>query len=400
MAVGDMAPDRGVRGTARVSPLYDPKIRGIVFQVLLAIGVVAFFWWAIDNARENLERANIASGFDFLWSRAGFAISQSLIDYTPDDSYLRSFFVGLINTLLVGVIGVFLASIIGFIVGIARLSRNWLVAGIAGVYVETLRNIPVLLQLLFWYKAVLAVLPGPRQAVELPLGSNLSNRGLLLPWPDVEPGFGATVVALGVAIVAAIGISIWARRRLYATGQTFPAFWTGLGLIVFLPLVVFLVSGSPLELMYPELKGFNFVGGLHIQPEFVALLLGLSLYTATFIAEIVRAGILAVARGQSEAAFALGMRQGPTLRLVIIPQAMRVIIPPLTNQYLNLIKNSSLAVAVGYPDLVSVFAGTVLNQTGQAVEAITITMLVYLAISVATSLFMNWFNRRVALVER
>ncbi len=400
MALGDMAPDGGVRGRARNSLLYDPKVRGIVSQIALAIGLVIFFWWVIDNARDNLERANIASGFDFLWSRAGFAISQFLISYAPDDTYARAFVVGLLNTLLIAFIGVVLSSIIGFVVGVARLSRNWLIAGIATVYVETLRNVPVLLQLLFWYKAVLAVLPAPKQAITLPLGSNLSNRGLLLPWPVVEPGFSATVIAVGVAIVAAIGIAIWARRRQLATGQFFPAYWTGFGLIILLPTLVFLATGSPLSLSFPELQGFNFVGGLHIQPEFVALILGLSLYTATFIAEIVRAGILAVARGQREAAFALGLRPGPTLRLVIIPQAMRVIIPPLTNQYLNLVKNSSLAVAIGYPDLVSVFAGTVLNQTGQAVEAITLTMLVYLAISIATSLFMNWFNRRVALVER
>ena len=400
MAIQDMAPESGVRGPVRNSLLYDPKVRGVVVQVLLAVGLVVFFWWVIDNARENLERANIASGFDFLWSRAGFAISQSLISYTSDDSYARAFVVGLLNTLLVGLLGVVLATILGVLAGVARLSRNWLIAGIAAVYVETFRNVPVLLQLLFWYKAVLAVLPGPRQAIALPVGSNLSNRGLLLPWPIAEPGFSDTLMALLVAIVLAVGVGSWARRRQLATGRPFPAFWTGLGLIILLPIVVFLVTGAPLTLSYPELKGFNFVGGLHIQPEFVALLLGLSIYTATFIAEIVRAGILAVARGQSEAAHALGLRSGPTLRLVIIPQAMRVIIPPLTNQYLNLIKNSSLAVAVGYPDLVSVFAGTVLNQTGQAVEAILLTMLVYLTISIATSLFMNWFNNRVALVER
>ncbi|MCB1487712.1 MAG: amino acid ABC transporter permease [Bauldia sp.] len=400
MAIQDMAPDGGARGSARTSLIYDPKVRGIVFQLLLAVGLVVFFWWIIDNARENLQRANIASGFDFLWSRAGFAISQSLIDYTPDDSYARSFLVGLINTLLVGFLGVVFATALGLVAGVARLSRNWLISGIAAVYVETFRNVPVLLQLLFWYKAVLAVLPGPRQAIALPIGANLSNRGLLLPWPVIEPGFSATVVAFLVAIVLAIGVGIWAHRRQLATGRPFPAFWTGLGLVILLPIIVFLATGAPMTLSFPELKGFNFTGGLHIQPEFVALLLGLSLYTATFIAEIVRAGILAVARGQTEAAYALGLRSGPTLRLVIIPQAMRVIIPPLTNQYLNLIKNSSLAVAIGYPDLVSVFAGTVLNQTGQAVEAILITMLVYLTISIATSLFMNWFNKRVALVER
>ena len=400
MAIGDMAPDRGVRRASRSSLFYDPKFRGLVVQAILAVGLIAFLYWIFENARDNLERAGIASGFDFLWARAGFAISQSLISYSAEDSYARAFLVGLLNTLLVAFLGIVLASALGFAIGIARLSRNWLIGGIAAIYVETLRNVPVLLQLLFWYKAVLAVLPGPKQAIALPAGANLSNRGLLLPWPVVEPGFAATLIAIVVAFAMALAVAWWARRRQLATGRPFPVFWTGLALVIVLPLVVFFLTGAPLTMSFPELKGFNFVGGLHVQPEFVALLLGLSLYTATFIAEIVRAGILAVARGQTEAAFALGLRPRATLRLVIIPQALRVIIPPLTNQYLNLTKNSSLAVAIGYPDLVSVFAGTVLNQTGQAVEAIFITMMVYLLISIATSLFMNWFNRRVALVER
>lgn len=400
MAIGDMAPDRGVRQASRSSLLYDPIFRGLVVQVLLAVGLIVFLWWIFENARDNLERAGIASGFDFLWARAGFAISQSLISYSAEDSYARAFLVGLLNTLLVAFLGIVVASALGFVIGIARLSRNWLIGGIAAIYVETLRNVPVLLQLLFWYKAVLALLPGPKQAIKLPAGANLSNRGLLLPWPVIEPGFAATLIAIVVAFATAFGVAWWARRRQLATGRPFPVFWTGLALVIVLPVVVFYLTGAPLTLSFPELKGFNFVGGLHVQPEFVALLLGLSLYTATFIAEIVRAGILAVAHGQTEAAYALGLRPRATLRLVIIPQAMRVIIPPLTNQYLNLTKNSSLAVAIGYPDLVSVFAGTVLNQTGQAVEAIFITMMVYLLISIATSLFMNWFNRRVALVER
>ena len=306
----------------------------------------------------------------------------------------------MLNTLLVAAIGIVVATIIGFLVGIARLSRNWIVARIAAVYVETLRNIPVLLQLLFWYRAVLSILPGPRQAIDLPLGGSLSNRGLLLPSPVLSEGFFATPIAFAAAVLAAIAVAVWARRRQMATGQPFPTLWTNLAIIVVGTLVVFLATGAPLSFEFPELKGFNFVGGLHVLPEFLALLLGLSLYTATYIAEIVRAGILAVAPGQTEAAFALGLRPGVTMRRVVVPQAMRVIIPPLTSQYLNLTKNSSLAVAVAYPDLVLVFAGTVLNQTGQAVEVIFITMLVYLAISLATSAFMNWFNRRVALVER
>ncbi len=399
MAIGETAP-ASRRQPASAAFFYNAKVRGVVVQVVLALGLTASLWWLFDNVRDNLQRAKIASGFDFLWARAGFAISQSLISYSPDDSYARAFLVAFLNTLLVALLGIVFASILGFLLGVARLSRNLLIAGIATVYVETLRNVPVLLQLLFWYKAVLSVLPGPREAIHLPFGANLSNRGLLLPWPVFEPGFRATLIALGIAVAGAIVIKIWARRRQFATGRPFPSFRVGLALVIALPAVVFLVSGSPLSVEYPELKGFNFVGGLHIQPEFVAVELGLSLYTATYIAEIVRAGILAVARGQTEAANALGLRAGPTLRLIVVPQAMRVIIPPLTNQYLNLTKNSSLAVAVGYPDLVSVFSGTVLNQTGQAVEVIFLTMLVYLAISLGTSLFMNWFNRHVALVER
>ncbi len=399
MALADDLRDRK-RRSHRSSPLYDPFVRGIAAQALVAIVLILLIGWFANNTIENLQRANIASGFAFLWNRAGFDISQSLIPYSAEDTYGRAFVVGLLNTLLVAVVGIVLASILGFLAGVARLSKNALLAGIATVYVETLRNIPVLLQLLFWYRAVLSVLPAPRQAIVLPFGSSLSNRGLLLPNLIAGEGFTATLIAVAVAVVAVVVLRTWAYRRQMATGQPFPTLLVGLAILVFLPLIVFLATGAPLTIEFPELQGFNFVGGFHILPEFMALVLGLTLYTATFIAEIVRAGILAVPRGQTEAAYALGLRPGVTLRQVIIPQALRVIIPPLTSQYLNLTKNSSLAVAIAYPDLVSVFAGTVLSQTGQAVEAIFITMMVYLAISLATSLFMNWFNRRVALVER
>ncbi len=384
----------------RSSLMYDPRFRGIVFQAVLAVALIAFIYWIASNTIENLQRAHIASGFGFLGARAGFDISQTLIAYSAEMTYGRAFLVGLLNTLLVAALGIVFASIIGFMVGIARLSKNWLVGRIATVYVETLRNIPVLLQLLFWYKAVLSILPGPRQGYTLPFGSNLSNRGLIIPRPAFGEGFSATLIAALVAIVAVVVMARWARRRLFATGQTFPTLAASLAVLIGLPGVVFLATGMPMSLDYPKLQGFNFAGGTRIEPEFMALLLGLTLYTATYIAEIVRAGILAIAHGQTEASYALGLRPGTTLRLVVIPQAMRVIIPPLTSQYLNLTKNSSLAVAIGYPDLVSVFSGTVLNQTGQAVEVILVTMLVYLAISLATSAFMNWFNQRVALVER
>ena len=382
------------------SLIYDPRVRSIVFQAMLVIALIVFFGWIASNTIVNLQRAHIASGFGFLWARAGFDISQSLIPYTAEMSYGRAFLVGLLNTVLVAALGIVFATIIGFTLGIARLSKNWLIAQIATVYVETLRNIPVLLQLLFWYKAVLSILPGPRQGYNLLLGSNLSNRGLIIPRLVLQEGFPATAIAIAVAVIAIALLARWAHRRRMATGEAFPTFWVGLGILILLPAIVFLVTGRPASFEFPQLQGFNFVGGTDIKPEFVALLLGLSLYTATYIGEIVRAGVLAVAHGQTEASYALGLRPGTALRLVIVPQAMRVIIPPLTSQYLNLTKNSSLAVAVGYPDLVSVFSGTVLNQTGQAVEVIFITMLVYLAISLATSSFMNWFNQRVALVER
>ena len=370
------------------------------FRCCWRSGWSLFIAWIASNTIDNLRRAHIASGFGFLWARAGFDISQSLIPYNPEMSYGRAFLVGLLNTLLVAALGIVFASIIGFMLGIARLSKNWLIAQIATVYIETLRNIPVLLQLLFWYKAVLSVLPAPRQGINLPLGTSLSNRGLIIPRPIFHEGFSATGIAIAVAVVAIAVLARWAHRRQMATGQIFPTFTVGLAILILLPAIVFVVTGMPATFEFPQLQGFNFVGGTQIKPEFMALLLGLTLYTATYIGEIVRAGILAVAHGQTEASYALGLRPGTALRLVIIPQALRVIIPPLTSQYLNLTKNSSLAVAVGYPDLVSVFSGTVLNQTGQAVEVIVITMLVYLAISLATSGFMNWFNQRVALVER
>ncbi|SOE08350.1 general L-amino acid transport system permease protein [Hoeflea halophila] len=392
-----------VDDSGRVSLMNDPKARGLVFQVLLIIAVIYLVYSGVTNAIDNLARAGIASGFGFFGERAGFDIGQSLIPYTNDSTYLRAFFVGLLNTMVVGLIGVFFATIIGFIIGLARLSKNYLVQKFATVYVEMLRNIPLLLQLLFWYKAVLSILPSPRQ-VGLEPGAevvfSLNNRGLYMPRIVPEAGSSLILYALLIAIVAWIFIGRWAKKRQMATGQQFPVFFTGLGLIIVLPLLAYLVTGMPLSLEYSSLQGFNMVDGWVIQPEFMALLLGLALYTAAFIAEIVRAGILAVSHGQSEAAYALGIRPNLTSRLVIVPQAMRVIIPPLTSQYLNLIKNSSLAVAIGYPDLVSIFGGTVLNQTGQAVEVISITMLVYLTLSLLTSAFMNWFNSSVALVER
>ena len=380
--------------------LYDPKTRGILFQVLLVLALVALGAEIVSNAITNLQKQNIASGFDFLGNTAGFDISQSLIAYTNTSTYGRAFFVGLLNTLLVAALGIVVATIIGFVIGIARLSSNWLIARLAGVYVEVLRNIPPLLMLFAIYFAVLKTLPLPRESLELPFSSYLNVRGLTVPKPVWQEGVGWVVAAFFIAVVGALVLGWWAARRREATGRTFPAVWTGLGLIVGLPVLAFLAAGWPVTFETPELGRFNITGGVTLLPELVALLGGLSLYTAAFIAEIVRAGVLGVDQGQKEAAAALGLSQGQVMRLVVIPQALRIIIPPLTNQYLNLTKNSSLAVAIGYPDLVHVFAGTVLNQTNQAIEVILITMAVYLVLSLATSLFMNWFNARMALVER
>lgn len=392
--------DKGAR-PARASLLYDPVVRGIVFQVLLALFIFYLIYSGVSNAIGNLAQAGISSGFDFLGERAGFDIAQNLIPYTSDSTYGRVFFVGLLNTVLVAVIGIFLATIIGFIVGIARLSRNFLVRRASEVYVEVLRNVPLLLQLLFWYQAVLATLPGPRNSASFFNESVfLNNRGLSIPKWFPEPGAGIFYASIVIGIVAAFVLARWAKRRQMATGQAFPTIRAVLAIVIGLPLVFLFVTGTPFTPQYPEMAGFNFQGGTAIRPEFLALLLGLSLYTAAFIAEIVRAGILAVSKGQTEAAYSLGIRPNITMRLVVIPQAMRVIIPPLTSQFLNLTKNSSLAIAVGYPDLFSVFAATTGNQTGQAVEVIAMTMLVYITLSLLTSAFMNWFNSRVALVER
>ena len=379
---------------------YRPEVRQLVYQAALVVALVFAFWWVANNVAVNLRRQNIASGFDFLGRTAGFDVSQSLIEYSNSSSYGRAFLVGLLNTLLVAGLGIIFATIIGVIVGIARLSSNWLIARLATVYVEVLRNLPLLLQLFFWYFAVLKGLPGPRQSYTLPGGGFFNVRGLYLPAPVPQPGFGLVAGALLLGVIGAVGVAVWARRRQMDTGQPFPVLRAALALVVGLPLIVFLAAGMPMTVQYPELKGFNFQGGIVVLPELMALLLGLSFYTASFIAEIVRSGILGVPKGQTEAASALGLTRARSLRLVILPQAMRIIIPPLTSQYLNLTKNSSLAVAIGYPDFVSVFTGTVLNQTGQAIEVILMTMGVFLTISLVTSLLMNWFNQRMALVER
>ena len=378
----------------------DPKFRSIAYQFVLCAVVGFLVYGATRNAIDNLARAQIASGFGFWNTTAGFDISQTLIEYSARGStYGRAFWVGLLNTLLVAGLGIIFATILGFIVGISRLSSNWLLSKVAGGYVETIRNLPLLLQLLFWYNAVLKALPDIRESIVVG-GAFLNNRGLFLPEPVFKSGFGAVAIVGLVGIAGSIAFYLWARKRQERTGQQAPVFWVAVALVLGLPLAVFALAGFPLGFEFPKAGRFNIAGGVEVLPEFAALLFGLSVYTAAFIAEVVRAGILAVSRGQSEAAYSLGLRPGPTLRLIVVPQAMRVIIPPLTSQYLNLTKNSSLAVAIGYPDLVQVFTGTVLNQTGQAVEVVAITMLVYLVISLTTSLLMNIYNSRMALSER
>ena len=373
----------------------------IALQAALVVVVGGLIYAATINASNNLAKAGIASGFRFWDNTAGFDISQTLIAYSSSTStFGRAFWVGLLNTLLVAGLGIVLATALGFAIGIARLSRNWLVSHLAGGYVELVRNVPLLLQILFWYNAVLKSLPDLRGSIAIPGGAFLNNRGMFLPQPLFGPNFHYIVAALLLGIVATLTLQIWERRRQERTGQPPHTLYYAVGLIILLPLAVFFAAGAPLSFNFPEVARFNIRGGIEILPEFAALLLALTIYTAAFIAEVVRAGILSVSHGQTEAAQALGLRAGTILRLVVVPQAMRVIVPPLTSQYLNLIKNSSLAVAIGYPDLVQVFAGSVLNITGQAVEVIAITMAVYLFISLVTSLLMNLYGRRVALAER
>ena len=383
----------------RPPPWRNPWVRGIVLQVLFVAVIAAFFVLLAHNTLVNLRRQNIASGFGFLDREAAFGIGESLIAYSPADTYGRAFVVGLTNTLYVAALSIVLATIVGTLMGLARLSGNWLVARLAQIYVEAFRNIPLALQLLFWWALLRGAAPGPREAWQVLPDVFVSNRGIVFPVLREHPAFQWMGLAFVVGAAAAYFLHRWARARQAQTGRQFPAGWVGLGLILGLPLLVFLGFGAPASLDVPALKGFNFAGGASLSPEFGALLLGLVIYAGSYIAEIVRAGILAVSWGQSEAAMALGLKPGQRMRLVVLPQALRVIVPPMTSQYLSITKDSSLAVIIGYPDLVSI-ANTTINQTGQAVEGIAMIMAVYLAISLIISLFMNLYNRAVALVER
>ena len=382
------------------SILFNRSVQGIFYQIVTLVLVILAVLYIVDNTASNMVARGLASGFHFLGVESQFDIGMTLIDYSPTSTYFDSFIVGLLNTLLVAGLGISIATIVGFAVGIARLSSNWLIARLAESYIEILRNIPLLLQIFFWYFAVLRALPKPKQSLEFADSFFLNNRGLFIPDPVFGESGTLILYSFIAAILISIGIAIWSKQRQNKTGQTFPVFYSSIGLLISFVFLSMLATGFPVTFDYPELKGFNFKGGIKLIPELVALTFALSMYTASFIAEVVRAGIQAVSLGQTEAARSLGLNPNQILRLVIIPQALRVIVPPLTNQYLNLTKNSSLAAAIAYPDLVLVFAGTALMQTGQAIEIIGMVMGVYLFLSLMTSIIMNLFNRFMRVAER
>ena len=380
--------------------IFNRNVQGTFYQAITLSLVILGVYYIVQNTAENMMARGLASGFHFLGVESQFDIGMPLIEYSPTSTYFDAFIVGLLNTLLVAGIGIFFATIVGFAFGIMRLSSNWLIAKIAETYIEVIRNIPLLLQIFFWYFAVLRALPKPKQSIEFMDSIFLNNRGLFLPDPNFSEGSSVIFYLFWITIVISIFIFIWSKRRQNRTGITFPAFYVSAALIVGVFFASLAATGFPVSFDIPELKGFNFKGGVKLIPELVALTFALSMYTAAFIAEVVRAGIMAVSKGQTEAARSVGLKEGLVLRLIIIPQALRVIVPPLTNQYLNLTKNSSLAAAIAYPDLVLVFAGTALMQTGQAIEIIGMVMGVYLFLSLFTSIIMNLFNRTMKVGER
>jgi general L-amino acid transport system permease protein len=377
----------------------DQKTRAILYQIVTAVFVAFLGYYLISNVQSNMAKQSIASGFGFIEKEAAFEIGESLIDYSAADTYGRALVVGVLNTLKISLVGMILTTILGTIIGVCTLSTNWLISKLGTAYVELFQNIPVLLQLFFFYALFYEIFPGPRQALNPVPGVFITNRGVDFPVPAPDPAWTWMGLAFVAACILVWLINRWARKRQEKSGQQFPAFWVGLAILIALPLLTWLLGGAPTQMDVPELKGFNFQGGRNISPEFSALLIGLVLYTASFIAQIVRAGIQSISHGQTEAAMSIGLKPGLVLKLVIFPQALRVIVPPLTSQLLNLTKNSSLAVAIGYPDFVQV-AGTTINQTGQAVEGVALMMLVYLTFSLLTSAFMNWYNKKIAIVER
>ncbi len=390
----------GATPRAKVAPWNDPVIRGWAFQIVVVGLVGALFWFLVSNTIDNLQRQKIASGFHYLQREAGFEIGDTMILYSPASTYARAIWVGVLNTLRVAVLGIIISTIFGTLIGVGRLSRNWLLSKICEWYVEAFRNVPLLLWLFLIYKMISEAFPGPRQAIRLFWDSvYLSNRGLYFPVPVADPIHEWMAVGLLVGLAAALILNRWAKARQAATGQPFPIFRVGAAVTLGVPFVIWLLGGAPYHMSWPELQGFNFTGGMVIQPEFTALLVGLVVYTSAFIAEIVRSGILALNKGQSEAAAATGLTRGQEMRLILLPQAMRVIVPPMTSQYLNITKNSSLAIAIGYPDLVAAVNVTI-NQTGQAIENILLIMAAYLTVSLSISAFMNWYNKRITLKER
>jgi general L-amino acid transport system permease protein len=398
-ALHDPSTTTDARGTLSRA-VYDAKIRAIIIQVVSLLLVIGLFYWLVNNTMTNLAARNLSAGFGFLDVSAGFGIGFTLVPYQEGDSYLRVFFVGIANTLLVAVVAITFSTILGLIVGLARLSNNWIIGTLARSYVEVMRNTPLLLQIIAWYFGVFNLLPRPKESLVLVDGVVLNNRGFYLPAPVPEAGFNIVLVALLLSVIGAIGVIIWARRRLDQTGKAFPAITSAIGIVVLVPLVTHLIVGSPLGWDLPVLKGFNYVGGASVPPSFCALIVALSVYTSCFIAEIVRSGIQSVSKGQLEAAGALNLPSGWTLRRVVLPQAMRVIIPPLISQYLNVTKNSSLASAIGFPDLVSVWMNTSLNQSGRAIPIVAMTMAFYCSVSLFVSMIMNVYNKRVQLKER
>jgi len=393
---------RGFKDNAaseKVNFWFDPKKRAILFQ-LLTFGIVGLLaYYLISNTLINLEKQKIATGFSFLQKESSFEIGESLVPYSAASSYGRALLVGALNTIKVAFIGIVITIILGTIIGVARLSTNWLLSKMAAIYIEVMQDIPILLQLFFWYAIFYETMPSPEQALNPGAGIFLSNRGVAFTIPEAHPAHKYMLLAFVVGCVIVYLIRRWARKRQEKTGQIFPTFRVGIAIVFGLPFITWLAFGTPLKMDPPKFVGFNFQGGLMVSPEFIALLMGLILYTAAFVAEVVRAGIQSVSKGQKEAAMSIGLRPTLVLNLVILPQALRVIIPPLTSQMLNLTKNSSLAVAIGYPDFVSV-ANTTINQTGQSIEGVALIMAVYLFFSLSTSVFMNWYNKRVALVER
>jgi general L-amino acid transport system permease protein len=377
----------------------NPKVRAILFQFMTFIVVGLLAYYLISNTLINLKKQNIATGFSFLHKESSFEIGESLIPYSAANTYARALLVGALNTIKVAFIGVVITIILGTFIGVARLSSNWLLSKLAAIYIEVMQDIPILLQLFFWYAIFYETLPAPQEAISPGAGIYMSNRGVAFTIPEGHPAHKYMLLAFLVGCVIVYLIRRWARKRQEKTGQFFPTFRVGIAIIFGLPFITWLAFGAPIKMDVPKLVGFNFEGGLTVSPEFIALLLGLVLYTAAFVAEVVRAGIQSVSKGQREAAMSIGLRPALVLNLVILPQALRVIVPPLTSQMLNLTKNSSLAVAIGYPDFVSV-ANTTINQTGQSIEGVALIMAVYLFFSLSTSAFMNWYNKRVALVER